>query len=130
MATPIPCDLCGRPAAEFVITMQGTGDVTGVGVECLAAFAEAVVAAVDAAAAAQADEIGPPAAGWADPPDMAVIGVTDGPDGPQAAPQAPDGDWEAGYPQGPPAGRSDAGDDLPGDDREDSEAAAAADVHG
>lgn len=130
MAQAIPCDLCGKPAAEFIITLQGTGDVTGVGIECLPVFTEAVVSATDAAAAHEPADLAPGAEGWQDPPDMAVIHPTDGPDSPHSPPGASDGEWEAGYPQGPPAGRSGGGGDAPDPEREETEAAEAADVNG
>lgn len=50
MANPIPCDLCDAPWGHFVLTIQESGLTQGICVDCLPAFAEALVQAKDAAA--------------------------------------------------------------------------------
>lgn len=47
MAQPIPCDICRQTTADFMITATANGDTLGVGIECLAAWAEALVAEYD-----------------------------------------------------------------------------------
>jgi hypothetical protein len=51
MAQQIPCDICQQTTADFMITAISNGDTIGVGIECVAAWAEGLVTAYEAAIA-------------------------------------------------------------------------------
>lgn len=126
MAQPIPCDICGQTTADFVITAVANGDTLGVGVECVSAWAEVIVRALDAARAhepAEGDDphshVAPGASGWVDP--------TDEPEDPaQTADDGPDEGWEYPEPDPSPQGRQGRRRGASGHVREDSKAAAPA----
>lgn len=45
MAQPVPCDVCRATTADFVITEVASGDVVGVGIECLEAYTGPIIEA-------------------------------------------------------------------------------------
>ena len=45
MAQPIPCDVCNATTADFVVTEVASGDVVGVGIECLEAYTGPIIEA-------------------------------------------------------------------------------------
>lgn len=126
MAQPIPCDVCGQNAADFVITAVANGDTMGLGAECVAAWAELIVQALDAAAAAPVDEIDPPAAGYPDPADEPDEEPTDAPTDPADPAEPAEGRWEYPEPDPAPRGRQGGRRRSTADVRGDSQAATAA----
>lgn len=82
MATPVTCDLCEAAEAVFMLTFMPNGDTLALCWGCPPAWAESIVAATDAAAAA-GEEI-PPGAATAGPAPDETAGDT-----PEPAPPAP-----------------------------------------
>lgn len=94
MAQQIPCDICGRTTADFLITALGTGDTQGVGIECLSDFAETLTAAYDRLRSeAPAHDHG--SDGMPDTDSMTQhVTASDPPDDSQAAADLTDQEWE------------------------------------
>lgn len=45
MPQPMPCDVCNQTTADFVVTEVASGDVIGVGIECLEDYTAPIIEA-------------------------------------------------------------------------------------